>query len=51
MCPLNEGKMLEDTPEKAAGLRAALSGIRPILEDHGLKGRCQSKFSGCPWLC
>ena len=38
MCPLNEGKMLEDTPEKAAGLRAALSGIRPILEDHGLKG-------------
>lgn len=38
MCPLNEGKMLEDTPEKAAGLRAALSGIRPILADHGLKG-------------
>ena len=26
MCPLNEGKMLEDTPEKAAGLRAALAG-------------------------
>ena len=38
MCPLNEGKMLEDTPEKAAGLRAALSAIRPILENHGLKG-------------
>ncbi len=38
MCPLNEGKMLEDAPEKAAGLRAALSRIRPILEDHGLKG-------------
>ena len=38
MCPLNEGKMLEDTPEKAAGLRAALSGIRPILKSHGLKG-------------
>ena len=38
MCPLNEGKMLEDSPEKAAGLRAALSGIRPILEDHGLEG-------------
>ena len=38
MCPLNEGKMLEDTPEKAAGLRAALSGIRPILERHGLRG-------------
>jgi 2-keto-myo-inositol isomerase len=38
MCPLNEGKMLEDTPEKAAGLRAALSGIRPVLERHGLKG-------------
>jgi 2-keto-myo-inositol isomerase len=38
MCPLNEGKMLEDTPEKAAGLRTALSGIRPILERHGLKG-------------
>ena len=38
MCPLNEGKMLEDTPEKAAGLRAALTAIRPILADHGLKG-------------
>jgi 2-keto-myo-inositol isomerase len=38
MCPLNEGKMLENTPEKAAGLRAALSGIRPILEEHDLKG-------------
>jgi 2-keto-myo-inositol isomerase len=38
MCPLNEGKMLEDTPEKRAGLRAALTGIRPILETHGLKG-------------
>jgi 2-keto-myo-inositol isomerase len=38
MCPLNEGKMLEDTPEKAAALRAALTGIRPILEAHGLKG-------------
>jgi 2-keto-myo-inositol isomerase len=38
MCPLNEGKMLEDTPEKAAGLRAALSAIRPILVNHGLKG-------------
>jgi 2-keto-myo-inositol isomerase len=38
MCPLNEGKMLEDTPEKAAGLRAALTAIRPILVDHGLKG-------------
>ena len=38
MCPLNEGKMLEDTPEKAAGLRAALSAIRPILERHGLRG-------------
>jgi 2-keto-myo-inositol isomerase len=38
MCPLNEGKMLEGTADKAAGLRAALSGIRPILERHGLKG-------------
>lgn len=38
MCPLNEGKMLEDTPEKAAALRAALTGIRPILEANGLKG-------------
>jgi 2-keto-myo-inositol isomerase len=37
MCPLNEGKMLEDTPEKAAGLRAALTAIRPLLVDHGLK--------------
>ncbi|RBP05748.1 2-keto-myo-inositol isomerase [Roseiarcus fermentans] len=38
MCPLNEGKMLEDTPEKAASLRAALTAIRPILAAHGLKG-------------
>ncbi len=38
MCPLNEGKMLENTPEKVAALRAALTGIRPILEAHGLKG-------------
>ncbi len=38
MCPLNEGKMLEDTPEKAAGLRAALNGARAILQAHGLKG-------------
>ena len=38
MCPLNEGRMLEDTPEKAASLRAALSASRPILERHGLKG-------------
>ncbi len=38
MCPLNEGKMLEDTPEKAAALRAALTAIRPIVEAHGLKG-------------
>jgi 2-keto-myo-inositol isomerase len=38
LCPFNEGRMLEDTPEKAAGLRAALTAIRPILEAHGLKG-------------
>ena len=38
LCPLNEGKMLEDTPEKAAALRAALTAIRPIVEAHGLKG-------------
>ena len=38
MCPLNEGRMLEDTPEKAAALRAALTAIRPILEAHNLKG-------------
>jgi 2-keto-myo-inositol isomerase len=38
MCPLNEGKMLDDTPEKAAGLRAALRGLREILGAFGLKG-------------
>jgi 2-keto-myo-inositol isomerase len=38
MCPLNEGKMLEDTPEKAEGLRAALKGARAILGRFGLKG-------------
>ena len=38
MCPLNEGKMLKDTPEKAAGLRAALTAIKPILKAQGLKG-------------
>ena len=30
--------MVDDTPEKAAGLRAALKAIRPILADRGLKG-------------
>ena len=38
MCPLNEGKLLEETPEKAAGLRAALKGAGAILGDFGLKG-------------
>jgi len=38
MCPLNEGKMLEDTPEKADGLRAALKGARGILGEFGLEG-------------
>ena len=38
MCPLNEGRMLEDTPEKAAGVRAALKGARAILDEFGLKG-------------
>lgn len=38
MCPLNEGKMLEATPEKAAGLRAALKGAHAILAEFGLKG-------------
>ena len=38
LCPLNEGKMLEDTAEKAAALRAALTAIGPILVAHGLKG-------------
>lgn len=38
MCPLNEGRMLEDTPEKSAALRAALTAIRPILAAHRLKG-------------
>jgi len=38
MCPMNENKFVEDTPEKAAGLRAALTAIRQILGAHGLKG-------------
>jgi len=38
MCPLNEGKMLDDTPDKAAGLRAALRGLGEILGAFGLKG-------------
>jgi len=38
MCPLNEGKMLEATPEKAAGLRTALKNLRAILGERGLKG-------------
>ena len=38
MCPLNEGKMLEDTPEKAEGLRKALKGARAILAEHGVLG-------------
>lgn len=38
VCPLNEGKMLEDTPEKAASLRAALTALRNILGEYGIKG-------------
>ena len=38
MCPLNEGKLLEATPEKSAGLRAALKEARAILGAFGLKG-------------
>ena len=38
MCPLNENKFVQDTPEKAAGLRTALEAIRPILAAHGLQG-------------
>lgn len=38
VCPLNEGKLLEDTPEKAAGLRAALTALRDILGEYGIKG-------------
>jgi len=38
MCPLNENKFVEDTPEKAASLRVALKAIRQILGTHGLKG-------------
>ena len=38
MCPLNEGKLLEATLEKAAGLRAALKQARVILGEFGLKG-------------
>jgi len=37
MCPLNEGKLLEATPEKAAALRGAEGG-RAILGAFGLKG-------------
>lgn len=38
VCPLNEGKLLENTPEKAAGLRAALTALRDILGEFGIKG-------------
>ena len=38
MCPLNENKMVADSPEKQAGLRSALKGVRNILGAHGLKG-------------
>ena len=38
MCPLNENKFVDDSPEKAAGLRTALKAIRSILGAHGLKG-------------
>jgi 2-keto-myo-inositol isomerase len=38
MCPLNEGRMLEDNVEKTAGLHASLAGIARILRDFGLKG-------------
>jgi len=38
MCPLNENRMVEDSPEKQAGLRTALRALREILGAHGLKG-------------
>jgi len=38
MCPLNEGRFVEDTPEKAEELRTALATLRDILVSHGLKG-------------
>ncbi|WP_313791142.1 TIM barrel protein [Oryzibacter oryziterrae] len=38
MCPLNEGRLLEDNLEKTAGLHASLAGIARILRDFGLKG-------------
>ena len=38
MCPLNENEMVEDSPEKQAGLRAALKGAREIFAGLGLKG-------------
>ncbi len=38
MCPLNENRMVEDSPEKQASLRAALTGARAILGAHGLRG-------------
>lgn len=38
VCPLNEGKLLENTPEKAASLRAALTALRNILGEYGIKG-------------
>ncbi len=38
MCPLNEGRFVEDTPEKAEGLRTALAALKDILVSHGLQG-------------
>jgi 2-keto-myo-inositol isomerase len=38
MCPLNEGKFVEDSPSKQVSLRAALKAIRSVLGAHGLKG-------------
>ncbi len=38
MCPLNDGSYTATADEKKAGLIAALTGIKPILEKYNLKG-------------
>ena len=38
MCPVNDTAFTPATAERLGGLRAALKGLAPILNDHGLKG-------------
>ena len=38
LCPLNDGEVKMSDEERKAGLKEALTGLKPILKAHGIKG-------------